>query len=99
MKKELPYKVPLNYFDDLENKILSQIEQNEVKPNSKNKFTILKLFPYGIAASLLIGFFIFYNKYETKKTEDKVADMIYETYFNEPVFEEEEYLLVDNFWL
>ncbi len=71
-----PYKTPNGYFEKLEKEILSKTIDNQTI-TIENKKKIWKLWPFGIAASLLIVTGIFYQNFETnnQKTEKEINQL------------------------
>ena len=77
-KIETGFVVPENYFENLESRILTEIETNEVKVISifkQSKFWIA-----AIAAVFVIGLFLnIYNKFPTDETISNEEFLTYQT--------------------
>jgi len=93
-KKENPFKVPENYFEEFPEKIRNKIDMDASKEVTKSKLMILK--PYiTIAASFLIIYGLWYlflekgisnNHFSSNNTEIMITEM---DYFLEELEQEE----------
>lgn len=100
-----PFKVPENYFEDVNRKILSattDIGHGAIKPKPYRRLKTYLAIAAGIAAFLLVGYFttiLVINKKTDKNVSAIVAGDTNETYVNEidlPALEESAATL-DNF--
>ncbi|MCB9203135.1 MAG: hypothetical protein H6604_08835 [Flavobacteriales bacterium] len=89
MKNLNSFKTPNNYFNDLETKILNQTVHTK---KERTIFSLKKVFPYGIAASVLLVASVFWfqqNETIQEQKKEQVSEVLYETYFLDNPYESE----------
>lgn len=91
--------IPKDYFNNLSSNVFDKISNIKVE-KKRNKFSIIKIFPYALAASLVLLFAISFNNNTQKiKTEwNQFSNLDYKNYIEQNIedFSDEEIASISN---
>ena len=91
--KQMPYTVPDNFFDELEEKVMNEVKAQPVKKNNKAK-TIRMVIRTALAVAACLALFLIVKKVLPQGSDNAIDDFNnVELAFNNLSTEDQDYLL------